>query len=64
MEGEKVTPKEAAMTKDDYNYLMDLYERRSNYDVIGVLDREHEALRKALLILRETLLHKEKPHDG
>lgn len=43
------------MTKNDYNHLVELYNRRSKFDVIGVADEEHQALGKALDILRSML---------
>lgn len=43
------------MTKDDYNHLINLYNRRSKFDVIGIPDKEHIALGRALDILREQL---------
>jgi len=43
------------MSKDDYNHLVELYNRRSKFDVIGIPDEEHRALGKALDILRAML---------
>jgi hypothetical protein len=43
------------VTKDDYNHLVELYNRRSKFDVIGIPQEEHTALGRALDILRERL---------
>lgn len=43
------------ITKVDYNHLVDLYNRRSKFDVIGVQEEEHRALGSALDILRGRL---------
>jgi hypothetical protein len=43
------------ITKDDYNHLVELYNRRSKFDVIGVSAEEHRALGKVLDILHGML---------
>lgn len=43
------------ITKDDFNCLIELYNRRNSADVIGVSHQEHTALGRALDVLQFNL---------